>query len=180
MKADIKIIDVKESKWRKKTDELRTFGWILVRAIKYVERTMEMSYEGRVEGDRIYIEPHTNTTEKTWVELTFKRYSEMYCNLSKIYPLEFLYGILCCFLAIAKWVISAFLVLMILSTVVGGTSDSVFGVVFAMFLTCVLCWLILLLLKRTVLRIAKSVLKEKHFYDKAYNCNDLDEFDLRN
>ncbi len=161
MRVQTKLVKAKSRNWERKANELATFGWVLIDATEYTRESSKTTYEGRIQGDKVYIEPHTQTSTKRWVEIKLERYPDLFQNLPAICPFEIIYSILNILLAIAKWAAIICAVMTALVVFDYGTDDEMVNVFFAFFLTAIVVFVLLWLLKKLNLRIAKRILKKK-------------------
>lgn len=89
MDYQTKYVSVKRLGWRTVVRQRKRFGWELYDAEQ--ETTTTTTYEGRISGDTVYIEPKKST--KVRVNLTFIRYPKDFKNLGVVKPIEWIYNL---------------------------------------------------------------------------------------
>ncbi len=93
MSVQTKNLVVKKFGWKRVCKNTQRFGWVLNDAVQHEETTVTTSYEGRVEGDKVYIDEHSSSSTKVTIHLSFYRNKDDYTNLPAIFPLELIYNI---------------------------------------------------------------------------------------
>lgn len=86
-----KHLTVRKIGWKRIAKNTQRFGWILDDATIHTDITETTTYEGRVCGDTIYINPRTNRKSKTRVWLSFYRVINVGAGVA---TLEFFYNVI--------------------------------------------------------------------------------------
>ena len=83
MAKGIKVLCVKRFGWKRIAKNTQRFGWVLSDAEEETTVTETTTYEGKVVGDTLYVNPRTNRSSKVRVWLSF--YRNMYINHNAYY-----------------------------------------------------------------------------------------------
>ena len=76
-----KVLCVKKLGWRRIAKNMTRFGWTLADAEQHTTTTEETTYTGEVANNKVYITPHTKSSTKVRVWLSFYRNSDNFKNL---------------------------------------------------------------------------------------------------
>ncbi|MDE6850685.1 MAG: hypothetical protein K2J54_05090 [Clostridia bacterium] len=90
MAKGIKVLCVKRFGWKRIAKNTQRFGWVLSDAEEETTVTETTTYEGKVVGDTLYVNPRTNRSSKVRVWLSF--YRNMYIPAG-VRILEFFYNV---------------------------------------------------------------------------------------
>ncbi len=161
----VKVLCVKRFGWKRIARNTERFGWTLDEAEEETTTTHETTYEGEVVGDKIYVKPHTTTSTKVRVWLTFWRNKDDFKNLMAIRLLELVYNILFYIRRIVGFFLPVVGVLSIIvvafSNSTGGHYDDETTQLSMYLLAAFASWISLIICEGILSRIAGAILKRK-------------------
>ena len=150
-----KTLVVKRFGWRRICRNTQRFGWVLTDAEQHTETTTTTSYEGRVVGDRVYIDEHKTTSTKVSIHMSFYRDDDDYANLPAILPIEFFYKIAFFFRRIIGAILPFFTVLFVIFLLMGDDGSGMTGA----WIGAMVAWIVLMIVENVLALWAYKVLR---------------------
>lgn len=156
----IKQLTIKKLGWKRIAKNVQRFGWVLYDATEHTTITEETTYEGRISGDTLYINPRTNRKSYTRVWLTFYRALVVSSNVK---TLEFFYNVIYFLRKIFAFCLPILWIGTLIMWITAGTGN--FAEYFYGFLRlaigCSVSWILGIILEGVLSRIAGLALKKR-------------------
>ena len=158
-----KVLRVKPFGWKRIARNVQRFGWTAYDAEEETTTTTETSYTGEIVGNKVYITPHTKSSTKVRVWLSFYRNSDNFKNLYAIKPFELLYGIVFWIRRILGTLLPIATVIMFIFVMINQSTPNPTEMesMFLYYLLALGIWVLGMVLEGIIARIANKILKCK-------------------
>ena len=158
-----KVLRVKPFGWKRIARNVQRFGWTAYYAEEETTTTTETSYTGEIVGNKVYITPHTKSSTKVRVWLSFYRNSDNFKNLYAIKPFELLYGIVFWIRRILGTLLPIATVIMFIFVMINQSTPNPTEMesIFLYYLLALGIWVLGMVLEGIIARIANKILKCK-------------------
>ena len=158
-----KVLRVKPFGWKRIARNVQRFGWTAYDAEEETTTTTETSYTGEIVGNKVYITPHTKSSTKVRVWLSFYRNSDNFKNLYAIKPFELLYGIVFWIRRILGTLLPIATVIMFIFVMINLSTPNPTEMesIFLYYLLALGIWVLGMVLEGIIARIANKILKCK-------------------
>lgn len=158
-----KVLRVKPFGWKRIARNVQRFGWTAYDAEQHTTTTEETTYTGEVANNKVYITPHTKSSTKVRVWLSFYRNSDNFKNLYAIKPFELLYGIVFWIRRILGTLLPIATVIMFIFVMINQSTPNPTELegIFLCYLLALGAWIVGLIMESVVSRIAGKILKRK-------------------
>ena len=158
-----KVLRVKPFGWKRIARNVQRFGWTAYDAEEETTTTTETSYTGEIVGNKVYITPHTKSSTKVRVWLSFYRNSDNFKNLYAIKPFELLYGIVFWIRRILGTLLPIATVIMFIFVMINQSTPNPTEMesIFLYYLLALGIWVLGMVLEVIIARIANKILKCK-------------------